>query len=389
MLLSLLVPFSFALPAESTAEALPIEPRLVVGEGRRHVASAQVRLEPFRERAGRATTELPQPDGPISLVLRPRPSDDSDARGTLWVDVDRDGVEDARETLTLGGRAPGSSLEFVSLVELGLPLEIMLYDDGDLVGATALTHYHHEVDVAVDDAPWRIVVVDADLDRTISSGDRWLALDARQREFVSLPSVYFASHPVAEPSYVSPTRALRLTFGSELSLEVAAMEEGRHEFLARRAARDNERLFKTFDEGRSEFLGSYEIDPTRPVDPDPPTWYHARDLEEALQVAKREGRPLWVEFMSNGCPWCKRYEWLNDRDAEVTDLLREFTLVRICRDMDPGQTAAAIGLDGVPSHALFDDRGEATFTSFGWMPPGAHARRLMEALDHHVAGSDD
>lgn len=380
MFVSLLLPVAAPAIAPLAVDRIPLEPRRVSGATYREVASAQVPLGPFEPlEGGSAAHAIPRGDVSVPVRLGPTVAEDGTSRASLWVDADRDGVEGESERIDFEWRDGPSSLTFVSLEDAGLSMSLMLYGDGEELSATALTHYHHVVDLDVDGASWRLVFLDHDLDGAVSGGDQWVGLDQRQQEFVRLTSLNFECFPMDELCYVELERALRLDLEGELAAVLERPELTRPEFLARRAARVNARVFADFDRTRAEFLEARGIELDRPVDPEPPTWYHARDLEEALAHAREQGRPLWVEFMSDGCQWCKRYDWLNHRDAAVTAELRRFTLVKISRDMDPGRTADALELHGVPGQALFGLDGEAHFTAFGWMAPEAHVERLREA----------
>ncbi|MEL6713012.1 MAG: thioredoxin family protein [Planctomycetota bacterium] len=356
---------------------IPFEPVRVEGATRRDVATAQLPLEPFRAvdgEAGARRTHVPSARGAIALTVR-----GAGEGATLWVDVDRDGAAGPGETLPFVGPSDAEPFRTLSLKSAGLPLELFVYEDASGLRATAMTLYHHEADVEVEGEVYRVVVIDSDLDGVLSAGDEWAALDARQREFVRLSGLSFVSNLVSEPWFVGE-RALRMEVSDGVRLTVGPEDRPRHEFLAEREKRRNAPLFELFDASAADFLEQRGVDPSRPKDEDPPRWYHAWDLPEAKALARRTGRPLWVEFTSDGCEWCKRYAWLNHRDAEVTALLRRFTLVKIQRDLDPGQSAEALGLDGVPCNAAFDASGDVQYTAFGWVTPAAHVKRLEEAL---------
>lgn len=363
-------------------ETFALESRRVASADRFEVACAQVGLEPYvplDDGSSFQRTELPHPDGAVPLLLDPRVLSDPGSRDVLWVDADRDAEEDEGELLVLERRDESNPFVRASLQALGLPFELLVYENGGQQRTTVTTLYHHEAEVVLDGVVHEVVFVDMDLDDAVSAGDQWLVLDPAQSASLSPPSRMFASNLTSEPWYVGPETLLRVELEGGLRLVREPAAQPRHAFLAQRAARVNAKTLAQYDEDRAAFLAQFDIDPDRPVDPDPPTWHYAWDLEEALAVAAREGRPLWVEFTSDGCPWCKRYPWLNDKDAAVTPHLRRFTLVRIDRDLDPNQTARSLGLEGVPCHALFDAQGEALFTSEGWMAPDGQVEVLERA----------
>ncbi|MEM7205109.1 MAG: thioredoxin family protein [Planctomycetota bacterium] len=360
-------------------ETFTVSMQRVVAASWREAGCAQVGRGPF-VRADRDDL----PDGSLQKVI------EADGRAftvalraatagfdALWVDGDGDDEIGDDEILDLSDRS-WEGVEHVTLTDFDLPFTLTLFEHLDTRKVTVMTHYHFEGDLEVQGEEMRVFVLDMDLSGAPSMGDHWLVLDARQREFVRLPSLMFASHEMTEPWYVGD-RVLRPAEGAvdgDLALTLSSPDVPRAEFMAARGARAQAELHEWFDAGRDAFLEQFEIDPDRPVDPAPPAWYHARDLTEALAYAAAEQRPLLIEFGSRGCPWCGRYSWLNYRDAAVTERLRRFALVKINRDLDPAQTAAGLGMDGVPCFALFDDEGRALHQAEGWTPPAAHVEEL-------------
>ena len=382
-----MIPFGLicvlALPSSETIRATP---KRVSADSWRKVAAAQVpQTESFRvlDRTGATRPEVVltvRLEGrSVPLILRPRDeSDPAQVVEELWVDVNGDGFEAETELLTLEVRDESNPFVHVSLAGLGLPFELTIFEHLGEFRLTVVTHYHFEAQIEVDGRPTRLFFLDMNLDGRVSDGDQWLALDEDMLAAANLPAMLFNSNLSSEPWYFGERTLLPTAFGPDGSVELslAPQEVPRNEFLAKRAARVQRTYFEGYDEDRDSFLEAYDIDPERQVAIDPPDWYYAWDLAEALSVADKEGRPLYVEFGTDGCPWCKRYDWLNYRDLAVAERLRRFTLVKINRDLDPNQTAIGLGLDGVPCHVLFDAEGEAVHSSTGWIPPQAYVEEL-------------
>ena len=58
----------------------------------------------------------------------------------------------------------------------------------------------------------------------------------------------------------------------------------------------------------------------------------------------------------------------------------DFVVVGICRDLDPNRTAESLGLEAVPSRALFDEDGALAWSFEGWVPPQTQVEQLDEML---------
>ncbi len=366
-------------------EALVLEPRRVEGESWREVACAQVPQDPFVEREGLFRLDLSLAGRPVRLTLVP--GLDPEVEGLagmscLWVDANADGEEGEGELMRLDEESSNGFGHYLPLSVLDVPVVLSLYEHADQFRVTVMTLYHFEADLELDGQALRLYFLDMNLDGRVSPGDSWAVLDERQQEFVRPASLLFASNLWSEPWYVGQQVLFPVASDQDkLSFELRPQLRPRHEFLAERAARIRLRSWDAFEQERAAFLATHGIDPHRPIDLDPPAWYYAWDLDEALAFARRIEKPLYVEFGSDGCPWCKRYDWLNYRDAAVTERLRNFALVKINRDLDPDQTAPRLGLDGVPCHVLFDADGERLHSLRGWIPPGAYAQELDRTLE--------
>ena len=375
-------------------ETLVTTPRRIETEEYRDCAVAQVGQGSFREpgegdEAGWLQHELPHGDVPMKIGLKP--TDDTGFE-YLWADLDRDGQRIEDECLDLGHLSWRRGFETVPLNDFDLPYSLNIFASPKRVAMTVMTHYHFEADVEIDGEPIQLVIIDMDLDGAPSSGDQWLALGSRQLESIRPASMMFSSCLWSEPWYFGERILLPQSVqdDGDLVLALRPQDRPRSEFLAERCQRVRKDIYAAYDKGRDAFLQQFEIDPDRPEADTPATWHHAATMADALAYAKAEGRPLYVEFGSDGCPWCSRYDWLNYRDAEVVERLSRFALVKINRDLDPDQTAPGLGMDGVPCHALFDHEGHAVHQSNGWTPTHSYVAKLdqaWEAWQEHQAGN--
>lgn len=367
----------------------PLELQLarVVADDPRHVAAAQVPLPALAPRAANA-----MPAGATwtdrALGLRARLVDrevdlvldaatDGGPRTRLFVDADADRAVDAGEILAVAWE---DGFAEADLAPLGIPARLMLFErPGGIVKATARTLYHFRAEAEFDGVPHALVVIDMDLDGVASRGDRWICSTAPHLAKISLGNAMFMARELDEPWFVGAQTLtiLETLAGSKLRLRHGAPLEPRHVVLARRNERNAKWFDEQFDLEREQFLTEQRIDPTRPRVPTPLEWYHTDDFADAQAYAARVSRPLYVEFVTGGCPWCKRLQWLNYRDAAVAARLRDFALVRLDNDLDVAGTAERLGLQGVPQGAVFDAAGKILHRLRGWAPPAEHA----EALD--------
>ncbi|MFV1959172.1 MAG: thioredoxin family protein, partial [Planctomycetota bacterium] len=127
----------------------------------------------------------------------------------------------------------------------------------------------------------------------------------------------------------------------------------------------------------------------------PPRWFHDVRLDAALARAKRESKPLLVDFEADWCSWCKRLDYYVYPDAEVAALLDRFVLLKINEEFDYDGLLARLGGKALPYLVILDARGRpfafphrdeqgrtTTITGPpGFQPPAAFARVLREALE--------
>jgi len=375
-----------------------VRPAVVTRSQRAEIAGAQAGLPPLApldprdaraaavSAEARATTVRLLGQERSIVIDRARPG----GAWSCWVDADGDGVIAPDERLepdwTPLGRDAYAS---VSLARFGIPAGLFLLSRESDVHLSLQSDYHLEASLTVGDEPVGLIWVDMDLDGAVTLGrDRWIALPESHLATLSLANGLFVARETDEPWYLGG-RALTVTSvdgSGGVSLALGRPAEARHEFLARRARRLQAEFSGWFDADREAFLQEHEVDATREVAAEPPSWYYTHEFADALDLAAAEGKPLFVEFDNDACPWCKRLEWLNYRDAEVARRLAAFTLVKINVDLDREKTAERLGLRGVPQGVLFDAAGEPVHVVGGWMPPAEHVAELDAALEALAAG---
>ncbi|HMX26348.1 MAG TPA: thioredoxin family protein [Blastocatellia bacterium] len=70
-------------------------------------------------------------------------------------------------------------------------------------------------------------------------------------------------------------------------------------------------------------------------------------LDDALAQAKRENKPLILDFHAEWCVPCRRMEKTTLADARITTLLKQTVFIRVDTDANP-EIARKLGVVGLP-----------------------------------------
>lgn len=107
-------------------------------------------------------------------------------------------------------------------------------------------------------------------------------------------------------------------------------------------------------------------------------------LDEALMQAKRERKPIVLDFSAEWCAPCKRMEKTTFADAKVKELLQRCILVRI--DVDQyEELTQRLGVVGLPDLRLVTPDGKVFQKLRGYQFPDTFAAdlaRLIQAVEH-------
>jgi len=98
----------------------------------------------------------------------------------------------------------------------------------------------------------------------------------------------------------------------------------------------------------------------------------APPLDQAIERARGEGKPLFIEFYTTWCGPCKVLEAKVLPLPEVQAALREVTFVRYDAEDGPGVAAAAkLNVSGYPTFVVLDERGTERLREMGVAPEPA------------------
>lgn len=107
-------------------------------------------------------------------------------------------------------------------------------------------------------------------------------------------------------------------------------------------------------------------------------WYS--DLDQAMAVAKREGKPLLADIGADNCPACRQLEAVTLTAPEVRSRLKNFVKVQINGNERP-DILQQFGVNLYPTVVAIDPRGQEVGRSIGFVP----AARFVGTLDSALA----
>jgi thiol-disulfide isomerase/thioredoxin len=137
------------------------------------------------------------------------------------------------------------------------------------------------------------------------------------------------------------------------TVNVGAPKEPLASYLHRRTERVNKEWWeKNFAPTADQFNEQQKIDTTRPKATKPVHWIHTLDLAPVLAQAKKENKPVLIDFETDWCVWCKRFDFFTYPYADVADQLGNFITVKFNCELDTNDVAKKYGVRGFPSLAV-------------------------------------
>jgi len=253
------------------------------------------------------------------------------------------------------GGVRGILVDFADVAAGDLRLDVRLqYRGTELRNAGVQLARHRRGRAPIGGAMREVVLVDADADGRYDGGDdRWVALRAdRVTKIRNLRKAEALLLREPQIPFEDDGRALMVedvaADGSSLVLVLDEPETRMEEVLERRYAEVRAEHFRRFKREREAFLAKHDVDASRPRTFKPAKWLRV-PLSEGKAIAKRQGKPLLVFYVTESNPWCFRYDYYTFRDKEVDGLLRKVIRIRIDAEKDPERSHAKAGARGIPA----------------------------------------
>lgn len=108
-------------------------------------------------------------------------------------------------------------------------------------------------------------------------------------------------------------------------------------------------------------------------------------LPDGLELARKEGKPLMVDFYSDRCKWCAVLDQKTYSDPKVKALSGEFIPVKVDVGKDYG-TANKYRITGLPTILFINSAGEVIHKVIGFKPAGPFLAEMNAALNRVKEG---
>jgi len=119
-----------------------------------------------------------------------------------------------------------------------------------------------------------------------------------------------------------------------------------------------------------------KIEPPKPQIPREINWQN--NLDEAFSMAKRDARPLMVDFYTDWCGWCKKLDSDVYTDQTIRELSNQFICVKINADNNK-QAAQQYNVRGYPTIIFLSPKGDVLKVCPGYVDANTLAGMMREA----------
>jgi hypothetical protein len=340
-----------------------------------HFGTVRIAGKEIRVVLGASSKETAGPDiAWIDLDADGRLSDSEKIEVTPEKNEDRGTVNATKSDLHL--RIDGKDIAF-SFSYMSFP--------GRGVYASLAMEKYLEAKVTLGGEDYRVAVVDSDSDGAFD-GEKDLWTIVKADASIERPESPWALSGLGEQRVLGDRRfAIAVKGDNEMVVTAVASSEPRPEDLASHRDRVEHMWFDRFDGERDGFIEARGIDTSRPKTDDPIPW-HFVSFDQGLEMAKKEGKLLFVDVLAFWCVWCYRMDYYTYPDAEVAQLLEQsFVPVKVVQEQDAAGDYSTLmeklGARGIPAMGVWTPDGELVRYVSGWKTPADFVAELRAALE--------
>ncbi len=108
-----------------------------------------------------------------------------------------------------------------------------------------------------------------------------------------------------------------------------------------------------------------------------------RDFDAAQRAARRDEKPLMVDFFAAWCGWCKHLDQSTYVDPEVVRLSKDFVAVKVDTEGRSREIALATryGVSSLPTIVFLSPAGNVLLRVDGFQAPGVFPETMLRARD--------
>ena len=102
--------------------------------------------------------------------------------------------------------------------------------------------------------------------------------------------------------------------------------------------------------------------------------------EEAMTAAKKNKKPVMIDFYADWCGWCKRLDSDTYIDEDVVALAQDFISLKIDADVEK-DLSSRYKVVGLPTILFIDANGNEIHRVVGYRPPQDFVKEMNSALE--------
>lgn len=118
----------------------------------------------------------------------------------------------------------------------------------------------------------------------------------------------------------------------------------------------------------------------RPTTPENTVVVWQYDLTQASEIARKENKPLMIDFYTDWCHWCKTLDENTYTDKEVIKLANKFVCVKIDADKHR-DLVSSYGVTGYPHIIFLNSNLQEVTRVRGYKDPQRFLVEMQDALD--------